>query len=127
MRHLLSKYKKLVREFLKTLKLPKKKSPHPIAIRPFGPCWTGKTTAMKYLAKRLPLVHIKKEKKFVPVEKGEGMAPDRKTAVNCYLYSVKHYNYDDLMPRAITVINTSKPIAPQIKNTISFLKKETGP
>lgn len=202
------KYEKLVGEFSKTLELPKKKSPHPIVVGPFGPCWSGKTTIMELLAKRLPFVHIEhdrirlfmkkkglgesewnkilyknclivyiakrfllknysvitdrdfatknrnilkavdeetkkmglkfflirikapkafilKRKKFVKGEKG-GMAPNRETAVNCHLYSLKHYHYDNLMPRAIAAIDTSKAIMPQLKKSISFLKKEMG-
>ena len=188
--------------------MPKRKSPQPIAIGPFGPCWTGKTTTMKHFAKRLPLVHIEhdkirlflrkkkineteknkilykyclifhiakqfllknysviidrdfatknrnilktvdeeakkmkvkfflirikapkmfilKKKKFISGEKG-GMAPDRQTTVDCHLYSLKHYNYNDLMPRAIAIIDTSKPIMLQLNRTIPFLKKEMG-
>ena len=41
-----------------TLNMPVKKSPHPIAIAPFGPCCVGKTTTMTYLAEQLPFVHL---------------------------------------------------------------------
>lgn len=52
------RYQSLISAFAKTIKLPEKKSPLPIAVGPFGPCCVGKSTAMKELAKKLPLVRI---------------------------------------------------------------------
>lgn len=62
MRQLSIKSKKLLKEFSKTLKLPKEKSVNPIAIAPFGPCCVGKTTTMNQLAKKLPVVHVNHDK-----------------------------------------------------------------
>jgi len=48
----------LVKSFANTVLTPKKKSKKLIITAPYGPSRVGKTTVMKYLAERLPLVHI---------------------------------------------------------------------
>ena len=65
-------------------------------------------------------------RKLMPPERGGIL--DRKTALDCYLYSLTHYakNYKRLAPKAVANINTSKPIASQLKNLIKFLKTEMG-
>lgn len=58
MKNLPKRYKKLMDGYAGTLKLPKQKSPRPIALAPFGPCCVGKTTTMTYIAQELPFVHL---------------------------------------------------------------------
>ena len=65
------------------------------------------------------LIRIKAPKRFIlrkiknlkPTSE-EKYLPDKKTGVDCYLYALKNYKkfYDALKPRALAVINTSKPI-----------------
>lgn len=207
---------KLVNNFAKTIKLPKKESPHPIALGPFGPCCAGKTTTVKYLLKELPFVHIEHDglrvfmrkrgfdkdtemnqnlykylliihlakhflnkgysvildrnfaimhdksgkvkgkfdikrwegllgiklflirikapkwfvikkirtTKIIPREKG-GIFASRDDLMKCYLDALK-YDYERLAPQVIGVVDTSKPIPPQIKKFIPLLKREMG-
>lgn len=212
MRQLPQKYKRLALEISHTFKLPRKKSPHTIAIGPFGPCCIGKTTTMTYIARQLPVVHINHDKirlfmtkkKIPKTEQVEilykhllivhlakqhickgysvildrdfgtnnrnlliatkretkklmarffliqikapqwfikrkiqtrrlippktGGIQDRKTAMACYLYSLKHYknNYIRLLPQAIAIVDTSKPIPFQLKEPLKLLKREMG-
>ncbi len=81
------------------------------------------------------LIRIKAPKRFIlrkiknlkPTSE-EKYLPDKKTGVDCYLYALKNYKkfYDALKPRALAVINTSKPISPQFKKALPILKKEMG-
>ena len=48
----------LMGEFSKTLTVPRKKAEKLIILAPHGPSCVGKTKVMKYIADRLPFVHI---------------------------------------------------------------------
>ncbi len=58
----------------------------------------------------------------------EKYLPDRKTGFDCYFYALKSYKkfYNELKPRALITINTSKSISPQFQKILPFFKKEMG-
>ncbi len=194
-----------MRNFILTLRVPRKKSLRLILVAPYGPSCVGKSTAMRYLAKHLPLVHIQhdhirlffrargidenkylykyhplertgerflkkgysvildanfatnhthvpaakklakkynakfflvrvvapksyiikklKAKKFLPLEKG-GLLPSAEVAIAHFLRSLKEFNYEWLKKETSVVVNSSKPLKPQLKNTIDLLKKK---
>lgn len=76
-----------------------------------------------------PRWFIKKKiltRKLIPPERGG--IPDRKTAMDCYRYSLTHYkeNYVRLTRRALAVVDTSKPLSSQLQRPLKFLKREMG-
>lgn len=51
----------LIESFAKTVNTPEKKSKKLIIVAPYGPSCIGKSTVMKYLTEKLPLVHIQND------------------------------------------------------------------
>jgi predicted kinase len=51
----------LLKGFAWTLRKPKKRSSSLVIVGPFGPSCVGKTTVMRFIARRLPIVHIQND------------------------------------------------------------------
>jgi len=77
------------------------------------------TAPNNYILKKL------RSKKFLPLDEG-GLLPDAETAIGHFLRSSKQFDYEKIMPKTTAVVDSSKPLGPQLKNTIGILKEAMG-
>ncbi|KKT88811.1 MAG: hypothetical protein UW89_C0004G0010 [Parcubacteria group bacterium GW2011_GWB1_45_10] len=62
-------------------------------------------------------------KKWLSLKRG-GLLATRQEAVEHFLRSSKQYNYERLMPQTFLVVDSSKPIAKQVKKLVEKIRKE---
>lgn len=120
MEKLPKKYEALLKAYTRTLNVPSKRSPRPIAIAPFGPCCVGKTTTMTYLAKRLPVVHINHDHIRILMRK-RGLEKEQ-GALYKYLFIVRLAK--QYLQRGYSVI-LDRDFGTNNKNVLTAVKKET--
>lgn len=70
-----SQKEKLVREFIRTIKVPNKNLKKQIIIAPVGVVAAGKTTAMKVLIKMLPIIYINNDEARLFLRKNKIWGP----------------------------------------------------